>query len=325
MEIDNTVESVGSERVGGRFRISLPMWTNGLRFVEADGVTVDELRARARAGCNLGGLERWGWISVGEVGVERRNGYGSHRGIKGDTILRPTRAGAYARRLWPRVVAGIEERWRKRFGDGVVDALRDALQELATPMPWSPPEVQPGDGFRMHIVEGDGVDGERPLAALLGQVLTALTLRYERRADISLALGATVVRAIGSDVVRIRDLPALSGVSKEAIAMASNFLQRRGLATAAAERTISLTADGLAALEDYRHRAAQPKHADLRIALMAVVEQSDALSAGLVPTEGCWRGERPYLTQTKRLLADPTRALPWHPMVLHRGGWPDGS
>ncbi len=32
-----------------------------------------------------------------------------------------------------------------------------------------------------------------------------------------------------------------------------------------------------------------------------------------------------YVAQTRRPIADPTGALPWHPMVLHRGGWPDGS
>jgi hypothetical protein len=32
-----------------------------LRLIDEDGVTVDDLRARARAACNIGGLERWGW------------------------------------------------------------------------------------------------------------------------------------------------------------------------------------------------------------------------------------------------------------------------
>lgn len=325
IEIDNTVEAVGSERFGRRFRISLPMWTNGLRFIEADGITVDALRGRARAACNLGGLERWGWISVGNPSIERRAGYGSHRGIKGDTILHPTRAGAYARRLWPQIVARVEERWRERFGGDVIDGLRAALEASATPMPWSPPEVYPSDGFRTHIVDSDNADGERPLAALLGQVLTGLTLKHERQAEISLPLGAAVVRVIGGDEVRIRDLPALSGVSKESIAMATGFLHRRSLATVTSERRISLTAGGLAVLQDYQRRAARQRQTDLRKALTAVVEQRDALSAGLVPPDGCWREERPYLTQTKRLLTDPTGALPWHPMVLHRGGWPDGS
>ena len=55
------------------------------------------------------------------------------------------------------------------------------------------------------------------------------------------------------------------------------------------------------------------------------IEADNALAGGLVPPPGCWRGEKPYLTQTRRVLAEPAAALPWHPMVLHRGGWPDGS
>jgi hypothetical protein len=31
------------------------------------------------------------------------------------------------------------------------------------------------------------------------------------------------------------------------------------------------------------------------------------------------------LAQTERVLADPAGALPHRPMVLHRGGFPDGS
>jgi hypothetical protein len=326
MEVDNAFEALSSGHVGRHFRVSLPMWTNGLRFCDEEGVSVGELRARARAACNIGGLERWGWISVGDVGGLRRDGYGSHRGVKGDTVVRPTRAGTYGRRLWPRVVSDVEARWRTRFGGQAIDALGAALVGVVKPMPWSPPEVHPSDGFRTHIVDGgDAADGERPLVALLGQVLTAFTLQHEQQAAVSLALGASVVRVVDSGVVRIRDLPARTGLSKEGIVMAVSFLQRRGLASPGPERSISLTPEGLDALDGYRQVAAQPEDKDLRAALEAIVMQRDALAAGLVPPEGCWRGERPYLAQTQRILADPASALPWHPMVLHRGGWPDAS
>ena len=63
IEVDNTFESVTSEQVGRHFRVSLPMWTNGLRFIDDEGVIVDELRSRARAkstsaGSNVGGGSR---------------------------------------------------------------------------------------------------------------------------------------------------------------------------------------------------------------------------------------------------------------------------
>lgn len=80
----------------------------------------------------------------------------THRGVRGDTVLRPTRAGVYARRLWPRILPGVEERWRAHFGADLIDALRDALLAVATPMSWSPPELHPSDGFRTHVADEGG-------------------------------------------------------------------------------------------------------------------------------------------------------------------------
>jgi hypothetical protein len=142
---------------------------------------------------------------------------------------------------------------------------------------------------------------------------------------VSLPLGASLLRVIGSDAVRLRDLPGLSGISKEATAMAVAYLNRRGLASTTSERVLSLTPDGLDALDGYRHRCTRSEDEGLRAALEDLLGQGSALSEGLVPPPGGWRGENPYLTQTRRLLANPTAALPWQPFVLHRAGWPDGS
>jgi hypothetical protein len=50
------------------------------------------------------------------------------------------------------------------------------------------------------------------------------------------------------------------------------------------------------------------------------------LALGLHPYPDGWRAARnPYRTRTQAVLADPTSALPRYPMVLHRGGYPDGS
>jgi hypothetical protein len=330
IETDNAFEVASADRVGEHFRISFAMWANCLRWLDDTGVPVDELRQRARAACNLGGLERWGWVTLGDVAGGRRDGYGTSRGITGATLVRPTRAGAYARTLWPAAVRGVEQRWQARFGADQIDALRHALSTLAAPMPWSLPEVQPTDGFLTHVVAGSSDpsdrDGEEvPLVALLAQVLTSLTLEHEAAAKVSLPLGATVLRVIGADAVAVGDLPRLTGLSKEGIAMAAGYLQRRDLAAAGPGRHLHLTPKGVQALADYELRSARPDQAELRQSLEAIVANRDALSAGLEPPEGCWRGAKPYLTQTQRLVADPTGALPWQPMVLHRGGWPDAA
>jgi hypothetical protein len=325
IEADNAAEAAGSQRVGRLFRISLPMWANGLRFIGTEGISAGELRARARAACNIGGLERWGWITVGDAAGGRREGYGSHRGVSSGTVLRATRAGAYARRVWPEVVAGTERRWRDRFGDTAVRVLQDVLRRYPRQMPSALPEVHAPDGFRTHVVEGPAPEEDGWLAGRLAHALTSLTLDHERGAPVSLPLAANFLRVIGGGQARMRDLPALAGVSKEAVAMAAGYLERTDLAEFGPQRSVTLTAVGRSALDDYRARATARDDLALRAALEAVLSQREALAAGLVPPPGCWRGEKPYLAQTRRVLADPAAALPWHPMVLHRGGWPDGS
>ncbi len=302
IETDNAFEGAGTERVRQLFRFSLAMWTNGLRAIDDGGVTVDELRARTRARCNINGLERWGWIQAGPT-------------------LRPTRAGKFARRVWPDVVAEVEDRWVERFGTARISALRHALGTSHTDMPWSPPEIHPSDGFRTHFLDGPPVDEpEAPLAARLGQALTALTLEHERISNVSLPLSAVVLHALDPEPAATRDLPARTGISKPAVTMSLNWLTKHGF-VATADRTARLTAKGRTA----RAEQCTADDAKLRAALVAILVQTDALAVGLTPPPGCWRREKPYLAQTQRVLTDPTGALPRHPFVLHRGGFPDGA
>src|SRR5580698_7408676 len=238
IEADNAVEAASSGDAGRVIRISMPMWANGLRFIDGDGITVGELQARARARCNIGGLERWGWITVGDAGAGRRDGYGTHRGVRSDTVLRTTRAGASARRRWPLAVAGTEQRWRARFGAGLADSLQQALLPLAGPLPSAPPEVSPADGFRTHVLPGPETEQDASLGALLGQALTALTIEDEQGSKASRPAAANILRVIDDQVVRLRDLPSRSGISKEAAAMAVSYLVRKRLAEPRPERSV---------------------------------------------------------------------------------------
>ena len=302
IEADNAVEAASSGDAGRVVRISMPMWANGLRFIDGDGITVGELQARARARCNIGGLERWGWITVGDAGAGRRDGYGTHRSVRSDTVLRTTRAGASARRRWPLAVAGTEQRWRARFGAGLADSLQQALLPLAGLLPSAPPEVNPSDGFRTHVLPGPATEQDASLGALLGQALTALTLEHEQGSKISRPAAANILRVIDDQVVRLRDLPPRSGVSKEAAAMGVSYLVRRKLAEPRPERSVVLTAAGRDALGDYRARADHRASPALRACLEAVVAQRGALAEGLIPPDGGWRGQPPYLA------ADPAPA-----------------
>jgi hypothetical protein len=47
---------------------------------------------------------------------------------------------------------------------------------------------------------------------------------------------------------------------------------------------------------------------------LPALRERSPLFAGLKPYPDGWRGD-----------VRPADTLPWFPMVLHRGGWPDGS
>ena len=117
----------------------------------------------------------------------------------------------------------------------------------------------------------------------LGQALTALTLEHEGEAKVSLPMGANVIRVLDGDTVRIRDLPQLSGVSKEAVEMAVNFLARKRLAAVEPQRSVRLSPLGLEALAGYRTRAARPENAALRASLEAIVSQRGAVGGWVGP------------------------------------------
>jgi DNA-binding MarR family transcriptional regulator len=143
------------------------------------------------------------------------------------------------------------------------------------------------------------------LSVLLSQVLLAFTLDFERESALSLPICINALHVLTERGVPVRDLPQLTGVSKEALSMAVGILARRSCAVtgqdpaASRGKLVRLTPGGLAAQGDY-------------LRLLDAVERR-------------WRAAKPYLRQTTAVLRDPHGALPRYPMVLHRGGWPDGS
>lgn len=104
---------------------------------------------------------------------------------------------------------------------------------------------------------------------------------------------------------------------------------------AAAKAVVRLTRAGRALLErnERLHAAiavrwAEELGADVVTRLRGSLESlldDPALAAGLRPPPGGWRAGKAYRAHTDALVADPRGTLPHAPMVLHRGGWPDGS
>ncbi|HKE65915.1 MAG TPA: hypothetical protein VKB59_14870 [Micromonosporaceae bacterium] len=331
IEFDNEFEHRMPHRtaVGGGNRgpwlTSMAMWSNFMRLVPDGGVPLGEMRGPARI-TNLGGLERWGYVTVEPTDRPAA-----------DRWVRLTRGGRAAQRVWRPLADEIEQRWRERFGDVAIDELREALSAFADPsLPGYLPVVGYADGMRSDHVRGVPGAAAEDLAGKLSQVLLSFTLDYEAESQLSLPMSADVLRVIASDGTPVRDLPGLSGVSKEAIASSLGFLSRHGLIEVAAEpsqrtKVARLTANGaktrarhpriVAATEDrWRTRAARDVDR-VRSALIT----GERLAFGLRPYPDGWRAHNPYRARTELMLADPTAALPHQPMVLHRGGYPDGS
>jgi DNA-binding MarR family transcriptional regulator len=292
----------------------------------------------ARTETNLAGMQRWGYVEVGpDPDDTRRNP------PRSDLLVRSTSRGKKAQRVWLPLVGSIERRWVRRFGSDAVDRLRASLEAPVARLDAELADCLPILGYGL-LTRGPQRDrstpaGSRasglPLPALLARALISFAVEVESESGLSLAINANVLRVLDERGVRLRDLPRMSGVSKEAIAMAMGILEKRRLAVAETDpavprgKVIRLTPQGrttrklnqdlVAAVEDrWLTRFGQGTIIDLRAALEPLVGEATAeqsrLFLGLEPSPDGWRASVPR-----------PGPLPHFPMVLHRGGYPDGS
>ena len=355
IEIDNEFEHRFAQ-AGARARVtSLVMWSNFLRLV-GDGITVGELPGAAglpksRMLSTLGGMERWRYIAVGNESSAKRDGFGSARGLKSDWVVRPTSHGRTAAAIWPTLFDDIDARWRARFGADEIDALESSLRAIVEGIDVELPEYLPivggADGMVAGLIATERRESTPPcvrLCALLARALLLFTLDFERESALSLPLCANVVRVLEETGLLVDEIPRRSGISKEATSMAVTFLVRSGYVavdgTTRATKLARLTTEGRDARDafgslhtvlesgwDERFGVGAVRR--LRSSLELLLGRSEGgrtlVSLGLEPYAAGWRASAPYLTQTQAVIDDPASALPHYPMVLHRGGWPDGS
>jgi DNA-binding MarR family transcriptional regulator len=354
IEFDNEAErriphyTTASQRPGDtRERVwltSLAMYLNCMKWVPEEGIRVRELVDRARTEPNLPGMLRWGYITIASDPADTRK-----RIPEADKDIHATRLGKTAQTVWTSLFAEIEHRWEARFGQQEIDELRDALRAVAQQIDANLPECMPilqyglvTDGPAKPRANGRPTPvNELPLASILSRALVAFALEFEGRSHGSLAIGANVLRVLSEHPIPLRDIPIVSGVSKESVAMAIGILKKHGVAveapdpSAARGKVINLTQKGI----DLRERAAkfvvtlEHEWRDkfgasaidrLRAALETIIRaegtEPDAngnaslLFAGIRPTPQNWRAAH-----------KPPKTLPHFPMVLHRGGFPDGS
>jgi hypothetical protein len=336
IELDNEWERQLLESKRPRvFLLSLVMWANYLRLIPPDGIAADHLEELAQHKVDLNGLTRWRYATVEPPGDNLK-------APRREWIVRLTDDGVFACYLWEPLPVMIEARWRQRYGATTIGDLEHALQALIDrfdhrPTPLYLPDVTSRDEmFTLNPpAAGTGPHNPRPLFALLSRVLLEFTLDFEGESKVALPIAANTLRVLGPDPIPIRDLPEHAGVSKEGTAQALTVLTRhelvavepipeeRGKQAHLTSRGLVAQAgyhDRLAAIEtDWRSRFGGEPFDGLTEALVALVGDTESLTgsplaAAVKPPPGVWRASRP-----------PPRLLPFHPMVIGRGGWPDAS
>jgi methyltransferase (TIGR00027 family) len=322
----------------GPWLVSLAMWETCMRFVGDEPITVRGLETFARTGTNLDGMRRWGYITIDGTASKS---YKTRPGP--NAVLGANAKGLRARQTWLPMAGIVEQRWLERFGAPVA-RLRDSLSELVRQLDPGLPDCLPILGANLLSRGPDPALPPRPapadpsglpLSALLSRVLLSFTLEYERGSSLSLATSANLLRVLDAEGTRPRDLPLLTGISKEAVSWALGVLSRAHLVAevpdpaASRGKVARLTPRGLHAQGTYQEFLdAIEQQWQARYGQDAIRALRDALETLTASTDGepppVFRAIEPY-PDNWRAMVRPPATLPYYPMVLHRGGYPDGS
>ena len=214
--------------------VSLAMWENCMRYVTGEPITVGDLEARARTCTYLDGMRRWGYITIDGTARKVHNG---HPGP--GAVLRATAAGLRAREICSPWSSRIQQRWGERFGADQLGHLRDPLSDMVGLLDPGCPDgllilgpalLSAGPDPRLPPRPDGTAPETMPLPALLSRILLSFAVEYEREAGLSLAVAANVLRVLGTEGTRLRDLPALTGTSKESVRWTLGILTRCDLA-----------------------------------------------------------------------------------------------
>jgi DNA-binding MarR family transcriptional regulator len=321
------------------------LWSNFLRFIDEEGTTLRELQRRLQMPDKsmrnwLTRLSDW-W---GYLLIETTKSGSPSKGKHSDAKVLPTPGGQKALKVWQTLDDVIENRWRKRFGEGLIDPLRESLSAIVGQMDVELSDSLPilGYGLFSRLPEGGqhaAADAATisglSLASLLSRVLLLFAMEFERESELSLAISANVIRLTSEEGTPVRDLPRLSSVSKEGIATSVSFLVKRGYARMQPK---SATGGGKVLVLTPKGRAAQDAYYQLiwaieerwpeRFGIQGVRRLRESLErlAGepTAPKSPLWLGLEPYPEGWRASVPRP-EGLPHYPLVLHRGGFPDGS
>ena len=235
VEFDNEFERQIAQAGHPGARLSLVVWSNLIRFIPPQGISVREIVANSlleqtQIKFMLGCLERCGFVVLQPGSGEQapkvrligafpvRDGFGSGRGINADWHVRLTEAqGEKAKQIWPPLFGLIEARWEKRIGADEIAQLRDCLAHIADKV-----QVELPHGFtdiryrkREFPMRRTRDSSKFDLPTLLAQALFAFAIEFERESAAPLALCANAIRVLSENPVREREIPRLTGSSPE--------------------------------------------------------------------------------------------------------------
>jgi hypothetical protein len=306
-----TTDHGGTE---GPWLVSLAMYSNCMQYVGEDGVPAAELESLARTRTNLNGMKRWGYIVVGL-----------------DGIIRATQKGRMARDIWRPLFDEIEQRWQERFNNDAIARLRKSLRALTSRIDIELPDCLPILGYGLYSKVEERARKDRredlPLSALLSRVLLAFAIEFELESELSLAIALNLLRVLDEKGILVRKLPLVTGASKESLSVAMGVLEKKHIAVVESQnstRIARLNRKGweiqeasralIGAIEKrWQSRFGDDDLRSLRESLECLVNDP-LLRSGLEPYPDNWRASVPR-----------SETLPHYPMVLHRGGFPDGS
>jgi DNA-binding MarR family transcriptional regulator len=382
IEFDNEFERRMGEAGFPGARLSLVVWADVMRFVAEGGVSVRDLAAQALASetrmkFELGCLERWGVVVLQpdpaddrpvptgaqqQSGRERRDGWGSGRGIRAGWMVRLTSKGLTASEIWPPLFGAIEQRWEKRFGQAEISRLRQTLQDLAGQLEVELPHGLPGgygdnEEYPPRATRGGS---PLPLPTLLSQLLIAFQLEFDRESPAPLALCANTLRVLGEKPIRLAEIPRLTGGSPETTDIGwqiKPYVVVKPDPSANRGKVVGLSRRGVKAQQTYawligeieqrwEARLGKEEVDRLRDSLRGLFDRRSGngplLSEGLVPPPGTVRAGdqapalgrrdvgvgarqrmRDLVAQTEAFIRDPAGTLPHFPLWdMNRGFGP---
>lgn len=343
----------------GPWLVSMAMWENCMRHIGDGDMTKARVEALARTTTNWDGMRRWGYIRLveGDRSPSNRSGImirATSAGKKAQAAWRPLTAEISQRwhiRFGADTIHSLTSALQEIdhaiglplpdclpiLGYGLFTRIKDHPPGRQSHRAAQPPNLSAAQPSHRASAGPPQDPGARPtdhsLPTLLSRVLLAFALEYEQHDGLSLAISANILRVLTADGIPLRDIVRLAGVSAASVSMAMGILRKgwviEGPNASGRGKAVGLTDKGFAAQSLYAKRAEEIEKRWEKIygaGLIKVVRSSleTLVGNGLADRSPLFRGINPYPDGWRAKIPKP-EILPHFPMILHRGGFPDGS